>query len=339
MKISYQKVKEGIRVIRCCGLDGEVEIPETIDGLLVNEIGPYAFAQEVRRKEPGEIFDWVTGEFEDEDDELPPICGNKLQSISLPSSLKKIGAYAFYGCENLERVKAFSLTADLGAGLFTGCYGIKKLDISMVLGERSCLKEMLSELRQTLTLDYRNQKGELLARLIFPEFFEESVENTPARILMREMHGCGHMYRNAFVGGEFQFMVYDRLFFHVQVEEKPLLGTLLALNRLRYPLQLGNEAKKTYEAYLASHGREIFQAAVKEQDGELLTFAAGASWCTNQCLEDMLSEAEGLGMAQFNGILMEARHRKKIEEEKKENSGKEKSLGESGGKRTRRFVL
>lgn len=339
MKISYQKVKDGVRVIRCYGLDGEVEIPEILDGLPVREIGPYAFAQEIRRKEPGEIFYGITGEFEEEKEELPPICGNGLRSISLPPSLKKIGAYAFYGCENLESVKAFSLTADLGAGLFTGCYGIQKLDISMVPGERSCLKEMLSELRQTLTLDYRDQEGKLQARLIFPEFFEESVENTPARILMREMHGCGHMYRNAFVGGEFQFMVYDRLFFHVQVEEKPLLGTLLALNRLRYPLQLGGEAKKAYEEYLAGHGREILQAAAKEQDGELLTFAAGASWCTNQCLEDMLSEAEGLGMAQFNGILMEARRRKKIEEEKRRNPGSAEKLGETREKRTRRFEL
>ena len=54
---------------------------------------------------------------------------------------------------------------------------------------------MLAELRQTLFVDYH---GKQEARLVFPEFFEESVENTPARIIMREMHGCGHRYRYCF---------------------------------------------------------------------------------------------------------------------------------------------
>lgn len=52
-------------------------------------------------------------------------------------------------------------------------------------------------------MDYRREDGTLLAKLVFPEYFEESVENTPARIIMREMHGCGHMYRYCFDGTRF----------------------------------------------------------------------------------------------------------------------------------------
>ena len=67
----------------------------------------------------------------------------------------------------------------------------------MILGE-TCLREILSELHQALRVDLKAPDGALKARLIFPEFYEESVENTPARIIMREMHGCGHMYRYCF---------------------------------------------------------------------------------------------------------------------------------------------
>ena len=116
-----------------------------------------------------------------------------------------------------------------------GCSGLRELDIQLMGGPRSCFKEVLSELRQTLTVSCRDSSGALAARLIFPEFFEESVENTPARITMREMHGCGHMYRYCFEGPEFSFGEYDRLFPHVQVQEKPELVTRLAVYRLYWP--------------------------------------------------------------------------------------------------------
>ena len=317
----------------------------------MREIGAYAFAPVLRRETPGEKFTAWIGELPETESErnvqengaaggeatLPAICGDALRSVDLPSSLRKIGAYAFYGCGNLEKVRAFSTATDLGAGLFTGCYGIQRLDIRIIPGRKSCLKEMLAELRQTLTLDYRAEKGDLLARLIFPEFFEESVENTPARILMREMHGCGHMYRNAFVGTDFQFLVYDRLFPHVQVEEKPLLVAKLALNRLRYPCQLSPGARETYEKYLAEHGKEIVQAAEEEQDTELLSFAASAAWCSESAMEDMLSEAAGRGLAQFTGILMDARYARKTAERGSFQEKKEDGAG--AGKKRRRFEL
>lgn len=342
-----------VRVCRCFGWDGEVEIPEEIEGLPVREIGAYAFAPVLRRETPGEKFTAWIGELpeaESERDaqekgaaggELPAICGDELKSIDLPSSLRKIGAYAFYGCGNLEKVRAFSTATDLGAGLFTGCYGIQRLDIRIIPGRKSCLKETLAELRQTLTLDYRAEKGDLLARLIFPEFFEESVENTPARILMREMHGCGHMYRNAFVGTDFQFLVYDRLFPYVQVEEKPRLVTELAINRLRFPCQLSQNAREVYAAYLEKHGREIIQTAAENQDTELVSFAAAQEWCGEGCMEDMLSQAAEKGMAQFTGILMDARY----ERRKRERGGqrpeptRQAQTASGAVRRKRRFEL
>ena len=58
----------------------------------------------------------------------------------------------------------------------TGCTGINSLRIRIVPGSKSCFKEVLSELRQELTVEYLDEEGRLLAKLIFPEFFEDSVE-------------------------------------------------------------------------------------------------------------------------------------------------------------------
>ena len=132
----------------------------------------------------------------------PELCGSRVEEIILPDTIRKVGAYGFYNCSGLKRLSCSSAVEDWGAGVFTGCTGLRCLDIRVAEGRKSCFKDILSELHQTLSVNYRSSSGTLLAKLIFPEFFEESVENTPARIIMREMHGCGHMYRYCFDGGD-----------------------------------------------------------------------------------------------------------------------------------------
>ena len=79
--------------------------------------------------------------------------------------------------------------------------------------EKSCLKEILSELNETVAVHYR-ERGEtgektLLAELLFPAFYEEAVENTPARITETHVHGCGHRYRYCFENTQLLFREYD----------------------------------------------------------------------------------------------------------------------------------
>lgn len=222
MKLLYEETLDGISVRRCYGLDGIVQIPDRIDGKPVTGLEGYLFSETVRgRGVPPH-------EYEGE----PELCGSQVKELVLPRYAKRIGAYAFYNCSGLRKLSCQSTVDDWGAGVFTGCTGIASLDICVREEGKSCFREILSELRQTLDVDYRREDGTLLAKLVFPEYFEESVENTPARIIMREMHGCGHMYRYCFDGTRFDVGEYDRLFPHVIVQEKPELVTRLALYRL-----------------------------------------------------------------------------------------------------------
>lgn len=400
MRIVYDKVKDGIRILRCFGYDGQVELPDRIGGLAVTELGPYVFSEVVRRQMPGEKYlaevigltdeaqrtagqpeterpetkqpetgrpeteqpetEWPElGQLETErpeteqletalpddrggwkgdlsakdpacqggdrvcekdlagaqalPDGTPALCGDALRWIRLPKGLRKIGAYAFYNCARLERLDIPGSLQDLGAGLFTGCYGVGHLRVYMVSGKKSCLKELLAELKQTLRVELLEEDGRLRAKLLFPEYYEESIENTPARILTQEMHGCGHRYRNAFNGTEFQYLAYDKLFPHIQVQEGPQLVTELVLGRLLYPVQLMEDRRQIYEAYAAAHGKEIVQIAEREKDLTLLRAAAGAPWCREACLADMLEEGRKTKDPQVLGILMDIRHRKKAE--------------------------
>ena len=99
---------------------------------------------------------------------------------------------------------------------------------------------------------YHSKQGE--AKLIFPEFFEEAVENTPARILETHTHGSGMMYRNCFVRQELQFHLYDERFEWAKGREYEDTLFRLVFGRLLYPYQLSEKAKKKiYELFEGSH--------------------------------------------------------------------------------------
>lgn len=298
MKLLYQETLGGISVRRCYGLDGIVQIPDMIEGKPVTELAGYLFSETVRgREEPPGVYE---GE--------PEICGSQIKELELPGHLKKIGAYACYNCFSLEKLSCPSTILDWGAGVFTGCTGIRCLDIRIEEGRKSCFREVLSELRQTLSVDYRTEGGDLLARLVFPEYFEESVENTPARIIMRQMHGCGHMYRYCFEDTRFQVGEYDRLFPYVIAQEKPELVTRLALYRLYWPWGLKEEAAKEYRSYVACHARTAAEGLLKRGERDILGWLARASFMPREALGHMLSAASRAGDAGPAALLMDIQH-------------------------------
>lgn len=260
MELSY-KVENGRAVIEKVE-DGDrtVVVPEELEGCPVTELGTYVLA------------------------------GSDVEELYLPSRLVKIGAYAFYNCQSLKRITCSSRAVDLGTGLFAGVQTVEYLDITLFPGERSCLKELLSELRQTLRVRVREREpGGREARLIFPEYYEDSVENTPARIVSIETHGCGHRYRYCFQNRVFQYRDYDSIFPHMKVQEPEALAAELAFGRLRYPLELGETARQEYRAFLAEHwqaaGQMLIDADRLSRDQVTNLEPGQLPWFVEQVLE------------------------------------------------------
>ena len=231
----------------------------------------------------------------------------------------------------------------------------------------------MSELRQTLrvTLRRREADGKITqARLIFPEYYEESVENTPARILFIETHGCGHRYRYCFVNRQFQFRGYDELFPHVKVQESEELVTELALGRLLYPVELTPRFEAMYREYVKEHwnaaGRLLIEAD-SPQKGRRASLEPGRlPWLVTEILERagdgeesgpaeegknqltdriealiaLAREAEDTEMVSW---LMDYRHERKDEKQigevGRENAGGQAAEDGSKGRRRRRFEL
>ncbi len=324
MKLLYSETLDGICIQRCFGLDGVIQLPDMVDGRPVCGLGPYAFSQSMGRamaargglRGPLYVWDCETGEAGtgEADTEhchgLPAVCGTGVQEISLPPGVAKVGAYAFYGCEYLKVLGCSSTILDWGAGAFTGCTGMERIAIRIVPGQRSSLKEILSEMRQLLYVDYLDTDGRIMAKLVFPEFYEDAVENTPARFIMREMHGCGHMYRYCFEETAFSFREYDSLFDQVCIQEGPLLSTRLALYRLYWPCGLTEEAREKYWSYIEGNAGQAACAVMESGDTVMARWLAENPGMGQPQLDAMIRVAGQEQDTQMMALFMDAFHRR-----------------------------
>ncbi len=311
----YQIVDNHIKILGYRGYDGIVRVPEKIGNRTVNELSAYAFscgwgrdAMLARTGSEILICDEEGNPVTEETDLPPEINCEKLTSLYLPDTIRKIGNYAFYNCYELSHLHCYSSIEDLGSGLFTGCTGIRSLDIHVVAGKRSCMEEILAELRQELYINYYSKKG--TARLVFPEMFEESVEHTPARITIREMHGCGHLYRYCFEHTEFQFHKYDALFPHALVQERESVTAAMVLGRLYTPVDLYDQARKIYEDYLEGHMTSAGKVAVAEKDPEFFLWLAREYGRDRKTFDSLVDLAVESDRTEVLSELMEIRRRR-----------------------------
>lgn len=278
MRFAYE-IKNGCAVVRrCYDFGNEAEIPSEIDGHPVTELGAYAFSAHMDREQfwhelgnrTVKIWNPETGEqevSEPDAETVPGLQGMQVETVRLPEGLRKIGAYAFYNCNALSELHFHSSLKDLGAGLFTGCHHLRRLNVTLDETETSCLKEILIEVPEKMAVTV---EGQLRAKLLFPEFFEESVENTPARILMTHMHGSGMNFRNSFYMKKLDFRAYDACYYMAKAEEDFDTVLEITLNRLQYSVGLSEDRREDYESWLNGHLVQAFEKAVEHRDLDML---------------------------------------------------------------------
>ena len=243
-KIENEKV-----CIHACYVEGtSVEIPEMIEGYPVTELAPYTFSA-------SQTVDGRIG-------------GNRLEEVILPKTVTRVGRYAFYNCEKLRRIEFWNGLADLGAGAFTGCHSVREIGLHFEGNKKSRLREFLLELPEEQMVELFYEDG--YAKVLFPEFYEENIENTPARNLSVDTHGSGMIYRNCIVAKEIDFKMYDEKLHLALGPSFAYTLFKLALQRLRVPYQLTDSAKARYVAYLKEHLKEAAEWAASEQMEEEL---------------------------------------------------------------------
>lgn len=261
----WQPCSSGARLLKLYGDTPCPVIPAQIEGLPLTEIGPYCFSEKHPKTGTVVLPDGMAS------DSAHCICGNFVEEVTLPDSVTVLDSAAFYNCRALRRLELGPGCETLGSDLFTNCRSLTCLSLRCKPSEPSGLKKLLGSISADITAEFV-WEGVIHARLFYPEYFEYLDENTPAHIFNHSIEGEGYRYRQCFDGACLNTAEYDRSFGQACVGEPPEKLCRIALERLRYPYDLSEEARRSYLGYLGTHALTALLPFIEARDLEGLRF-------------------------------------------------------------------
>lgn len=274
-EIRYEKTAKGMTITEYYGTDHSVILPDEIEGELVTALDDYAFARNI-----------------------------SVEEIWLPAELTEVGRYAFYRCHNLKKLILGNRLLDMGGGALTGCH-LNAVEIFFGEGDKSCLKSIVEEMRYQIRVILHGYNWE--ARILFPEHYEEAVENTPARILETHHHGAGGYYRQCFYDRRLDYKKYDEMFYHTVAEDTEETGVELALDRLRFPVELSEKNGSIYEEYIKAHLETAAVYLVRREDIDGIRFLQEKRYWNECGLQRGMDVAAKEKKTEILSVLMDVR--------------------------------
>lgn len=308
------------------------EVPSAICGKPVREVADHIFSDEpsvmypsssIRRAIPSDGL-WVPYEGNPEEFRKTgpdALCGRNLAEVLLPEGIISVGNYAFYGCDNLKAVTFPGSLTRIGSGLFYSCQRMRRLTFiapgSMKGGTDDftppLLQEVLEAINQEVEVVVRQRSGKELYRLLFPEFYEEPKENTPARVIQVIWHGSGYQYRQCFMSRKLEFHKYDEILPAAIPQETPETLIRLCLGRLKTPVHLSASGKEVYLSCLKDMTADLWDFISSDQETDLcewLEVLDHAGFYTSDLIDLYIEKASGLRRGDASAYLMDLRHRK-----------------------------
>ncbi len=309
MNLQYIRVPDGAAVLACTGSGASVRLPDKVDGLPVKEICPYAFSAPgaaAAHLPPGADIREASVSVPAEPEGTGHFLGGEfLRQLRLPARLRSVGAYAFYNCTGLSRIVLGAGSAQVGNGALMNCAGLEEIAVEAPSTEKTCLPGFLAELQREVRAVFRFGGKESV--WIFPEYYEESVENCPARIFEHFIRGAGFRYRQCFRGDRLDAESYDEQFQPARNETGRGALLHIALWRLRRPDRLSEEAGKRYLAFLKENAAAAAQLLIREDDPEGLSFLASRGAFTPEEIGAAAEQASRLERARCLGVLLHER--------------------------------
>lgn len=249
---------------------------------------------------------------------LPPsLCGRRLRAVILPDALAAIGNYAFYGCDNLKTVSFPASIRRIGSGLFNSCPALSVLVFRQAVSAAppatpALLQEVLRTVNHEVEVRLQDPSGQDAVRLLFPEYYEEPKENTPARIIEIIWHGTGYQYRQCFLQRKLQYSQYDSLLPAADAQEMPQTLVRLCLDRLITPAELSRVHLESYVSCLRKQPDALWTFLLADQETDLtdwLRVLERSGYFTEERLDQMIDQASSAGRADASVYLMDLRRR------------------------------
>lgn len=316
MKIEYRIQKDYIEITRCYGVDSCVVIPAEIDGHPVKKIAAYTFSAR-KSQEDTEVLSCEIEEGLNLGANNKLLAGADVEKVIFPETVEEIGNYIFYGCKELRYLEFSNTLMSIGSGAFTGCGKLSQLKVHMKRGQKSCVKEILGDLWQRIDVTFIYEETGQEARLVFPEHYEEAVENTPARILFTQHHGTGNNYRQCFYNKEMDYRKYDELFTLAKAQDKQEVLVDMVFDRLEFPLDLLEKYKEEYEHYMVEHFEEWAQILADTDSVNRIRLLSEWNLWSREMLDVMITIAAEKNKGEILSFLMNEKQRLYPERKKK----------------------
>lgn len=220
--------------------------------------------------------------------------------VELPATIDTLGRYVFYNCKNLRSISLHDGVEDYYDGVIKQCQSLSEITLHQERDSFSVMKELLADNDRRLTFTVEP----IGLRLTFPAYVYDFVEDVEARVLHHKIEGSGYPYRECVTRKGVDLLVYDKLFSHV-ISDDYEAAIMVALNRLRYPIELEDTAKEQYAQYLEQNARVVLLKLIEQECDEEIRYLCEECLITKDALEDGLYEAADKKLSAITAILME----------------------------------
>ena len=334
----------GARLVRVYGTDPCLSLPETVpapDGSswTLTELGDYCFSEKPRSlpsadetcryavDETGTVqllraFGQAVGtapahryDFDFDapaagNEELHPVCGNFLEELTLPATLRVIGSCAFYNCRKLRLLTVGAENLTVGSDVFLNCFALETLRVQADPAESTGLFALVNNITEAVQAEFWPQGAAApVAALWYPTYWED-IEETPAHILLHTFSGQGYHYRQCFLDNKFLPAEYDAIFPQGHDADDATIMAMLCFARLRYPWQLSDIAAGHYRAFLAANTGRVLTRLLKAQDTEGIRALLALDVLDKPAFAEAAALAAKAENASAAALLADAEHRK-----------------------------
>lgn len=232
--VYYEKISEdSIRINKVYSSSPTIEIPDCIDGYIVREIGNYCFSKKKVDLSNSILSHEIRSSYHE-------CSGSDVESVRFPSTLKKLGNYAFYNCRMLKEVFLPSNLMSIGSDAFMNCLRLNHIYYDCSIFSVTILKQILTQITWDIEVDFID------GSIFYPEYNGSYDEVGPAHIFALNIEGEGFRMRQCFKEGKIDFDGYDACFEKLCAEESE--SCIFHVVILRF--MMGSER---YIPYLRAH--------------------------------------------------------------------------------------
>ena len=258
-KLTVRREADHVTILRAVTCDTHAELPDELFGLPVTVLGEKALSPTAKP---------MNGE------EVRMVCGREgewdnrnLQELALPEQLVEVQNYALYGCRELHTLRLSDRIKRWGGGCLTNCRSLYRVELTRVAEKQGeSLAVICGELPDELDVTIREADGST-ARLLFPEYVELFEENIPHHQFEYHIQGGGYPYHHTFPGKQLSLRAYDELWEKYRCTQTvPDTAMRLAYYRLRWPVELSEQAEQQYADYLAQNAEAVLLWQVSQRD-------------------------------------------------------------------------